>query len=444
MSKTLATDHPMRTIVHVPAILVAAALCGAQSPAVPSAPPAGTAIAALQEAVRRGTAGAEAAFWARVERDGAPLVEPIPGDTIDVLFTFVWHGDSATRNVALVNTAVASYEPAQALLERVSGTDVWYRSYPARADARFSYELSVNDNLVPFDQVTDWGARSATFHRDPFNARVFESGFGRGQSVAEGPRAPREEWIAERPGVAKGRVERTTVASKLLGTTRDVWIYTPPGYDTLARNAGGLPLLLTFDGGEYVRSVPGPTILDNLIAAHRIAPMVAVFVASADEQRDAELGANERYVEFLATELVPWVRSKYRIASSPAGNVVAGSSLGGLAAAFVAWRHPELFGNVLSQSGAFMFGAPGDPTPERLTREIGASPRRDVKLYLEAGIYETGRLANGVDLLTANRHLRDVLRAKGYRVTYDEFAGGHSDLNWRTGYAKGLLALVGR
>jgi len=37
-----------------------------------------------------------------------------------------------------------------------------------------------------------------------------------------------------------------------------------------------------------------------------------------------------------------------------------------------------------------------------------------------------------------------VLRAKGYRVTYDEFAGGHSDLNWRTGYAKGLLALVGR
>jgi enterochelin esterase family protein len=272
---------------------------------------------------------------------------------------------------------------------------------------------------------------------------VFESGFGRGQSVAEGPRAPREEWIAARPGVAKGHVEQTTVASKLLGTTRDVWVYTPPGYDTLARS-GGLPLLLTFDGGEYVRSVPGPTILDNLIAARRIAPMVAVFVASADDQRDAELGANERYVEFLATELVPWIRSKYHITSSPAGNVVAGSSLGGLAAAFVAYKHPELFGNVLSQSGAFMFGAPGESTPERLKRDIEAAPRRDVRFYLEAGIYEVGRTENGVDLLTSNRHLRDALRAKGYRVTYDEFAGGHSDLNWRTGYAKGLLALVGR
>ena len=91
-----------------------------------------------------------------------------------------------------------------------------------------------------------------------------------------------------------------------------------------------------------------------------------------------------------------------------------------------------------------MFGAPGDNAPERLTREIAAAPRSDVKFYLEAGIYEVGRFENGVDLLTSNRHLRDALRAKGYRVTYDEYAGGHSDLNWRTGYAKGLLALVGR
>lgn len=443
MTKITSADIVMRAFLLTSAILLAAAIAGAQRSPTPP-PPASTIIAALHDAVSKRAEGAEAKFWARVQHDGAPLVESIPGDTANLLFTFVWHGDSATHNVALVNTAVASYEPAQALLTRLPGTDVWYRSYAARADARFSYELSVNDNLVSFDRVTDWGERSATFHRDPFNARVFESGFGRGQSVAEGPRAPREEWIAARPDVAKGRVEQTTVASKLLGNSRDVWVYTPPGYDTLARAPGGLPLLLTFDGGEYVRSVPGPTILDNLIAAKRIAPMVAVFVASADDQRDAELGANEKYVEFLATELVPWIRSKYRIAASPAGNVVAGSSLGGLAAAFVAYRHPELFGNVLSQSGAFMLGAGEDPRPERLKREIDATPRRDVRFYLEAGIYEVGRLENGVDLLTSNRHLRDVLRGKGYRVTYDEFAGGHSDLNWRTGYAKGLLALVGR
>ena len=339
-----------------------------------------------------------------------------------------------------MNTAVASYEPAQALLTRIGGTDVWYRSYQARNDARFSYELSVNDNLVPFDQVTDWGARSATFHRDPFNKRVHESGFGREVSVAEGPRAPRDEWSDTRAGVATGRVEQMTVKSELLGTTRDVWVYTPAGYDTLARK-GGLPLLLTFDGGEYVKSIHVPTILDNLVAAKRIAPMVAVFVGSAEEQRDVELNQNERYARFLASELLPSIRARYAIASSPARNVVAGSSMGGLAAAFVANRHPELFGNVLSQSGAYMFGAPGEQAGERMKHEIEASPKRDVAYYLEAGIYENDRLENGVDLLSSNRHLHDALMAKGYRVTYGEFAGGHSDLNWRSGFSKGLIAL---
>ena len=437
----------MRALVSISTLLLATAAGGVQPPPSVVSPT----ISSLQDAVRKHTPGAEAHFWERVKRDGAPLVEPIPGDSANVLFTFVWHGDSATHNVALVNAAVASYTPGEALLARIPGTDVWYRSYPGRAGSRFSYELSVNDNLVPFDQVSDWGARSATFHQDPFNARVFASGFGRGQSIAEGPRAPREEWIDVRPGVAKGRVEQTTITSKLLGTTRDVWVYTPPGwvytppgYDTLARRGEGLPLLLTFDGGAYVRSVPVPTILDNLVAARRITPMVAVFVGSPDNQRDVELNQNDRYADFLATELVPWVRSKYRIASSPRGNVVAGSSMGGLAAAFVATRHPELFGNVLSQSGAFMFGAPGEQTGERMTHEIEAAPKRDIAFYLEAGIYEVGRLENGVDLLTSNQHLRDALKAKGYRVTYDEFAGGHSDLNWRSGFSKGLIALVGK
>lgn len=431
----------MRTLLCTSVLLLGAASTFAQ----PAPAPVSPAISALRDAVGKNTPGAESQFWARVQRDGAPLVEPIPGDSASILVTFLWRGDSATKNVALVNTAVASYEPAEALLARIPGTDVWYRSYPARADARFVYELSVNDNLIPFDQVTDWRARTATFRRDPFNARVFEAAiFGRGQSYVEGPRAPREEWIAERPGVAKGRLEKTTFESKLLGTTRDVWVYTPPGYDSLSRRGDGLPLLLTFDGGEYVSSIPVPTILDNMIAARRIAPMIGVFVASAEGQRDAELGSNERYVEFLATELLPRIREKYRIAASPRGNVVAGSSLGGLAAAFVAYRHPELFGNVLSQSGAFIYGAPGGAASEALTREIEAAPRRDVAFYLEAGIYEQTRSENGVDLLASNRHLRDVLRSKGYRLTYDEFAGGHSDLNWRSGLARGMLALVGR
>lgn len=47
----------------------------------------------------------------------------------------------------------------------------------------------------------------------------------------------------------------------------------------------------------------------------------------------------------------------------------------------------------------------------------------------------------GVTLCT--RTLRDALRAKGYEVHFQEFAGGHDYLSWRGALADGLIALLG-
>ncbi|HVC81693.1 MAG TPA: alpha/beta hydrolase-fold protein, partial [Chloroflexota bacterium] len=58
-------------------------------------------------------------------------------------------------------------------------------------------------------------------------------------------------------------------------------------------------------------------------------------------------------VTFLAEELLPWLRHRYQVVVDPARTIVGGSSLGGLASAYVALERPDLFGAVLAQSGSF-------------------------------------------------------------------------------------------
>lgn len=98
--------------------------------------------------------------------------------------------------------------------------------------------------------------------------------------------------------------------------------------------------------------------------------------------------------------------------------------------------HPEVFGNVLSQSGAYQY-RPDDP--ERLIRRFATRARLPLRFYLEAGLLEVNETPS---LLHENRHLRDVLEAKGYEVIYSEFNGRHDHIDWRGSLSSGLMALL--
>jgi len=46
-------------------------------------------------------------------------------------------------------------------------------------------------------------------------------------------------------------------------------------------------------------------------------------------------------------------------------------------------------------------------------------------------------------MVVVNRHVRNILRLKGYQVHYAEFSGGHDYICWRGTLADGLIALIG-
>jgi hypothetical protein len=48
-----------------------------------------------------------------------------------------------------------------------------------------------------------------------------------------------------------------------------------------------------------------------------------------------------------------------------------------------------------------------------------------------------------IDQPLQHERLRDVLEAKGYRVTYEEINGFSDPLNWRSTLPNGLMALAG-
>jgi enterochelin esterase family protein len=221
-----------------------------------------------------------------------------------------------------------------------------------------------------------------------------------------------------------------TVVSATTGNEHTAWVYVPPGF----RASTGYPLIVVMDGREFTTVIPGPAILDTLIARGRLRPLVAVFVDTSFA-RSAQLSCSRPFSDLLATELVPWMRATYGAGANARETAVGGSSLGGLAAACAAIAHPDVFGNVLSQSGSYWWTS--DTETEWLTRQVRLAPALPLRVFLEVGAMEIP------DQLETNRRFRDALRANGATLDYRQFNGNHHYLPWRAGFADGLVALFG-
>ncbi len=415
----------------------------------------------LDAAVRRKGPAAARGFWARIERQGTPLIEKRRGARRDYWVTFLWRGNRGLRSVGL-RSALAGFVAAESELTRLPRTNVWYRTYPVRDDFRDRYQFAVNEPLRPARDPAEDARREKRWRTDPLNPKAIHYAldpklrkdlprdFRSVRSLVELPRAPRHSELSPRPDVVPGRLEEHLFRSRILKDERKVWVHIPAGVEP---SRSDLRVAVFFDGFVYAHVLPGPTILDNLVASRRIAPVLSVFLGWSTHGRSPELCLpSAAFGRFLVEELLPWVERTQKIRLRPERTMLVGASCGGLSALHWAAEYPEHFRLVLSQSGAFQspdFGqfpigtGPGEE-PGRLIRTMTSRPHRPLRVWMEAGSLEGNYvLPGGVTLLAANRHMRDVLDLKGFQVMYREFNGGHNPECWREGLVDGLVGPLG-
>jgi enterochelin esterase family protein len=397
-------------------------------------------LSALRDALVSGVTGAESQFWSAVEAAGTPIVEPTEDHPGEARVTFLWKGTSGTQSVRLISGPQIVDRFKNLGFRRLADSDVWFLTLHVPRGWRVGYKLVENAEQRGYPEGWAWMAAAISDPRSRLHSEQ-DAAAQESYSIFETPEAPPEPWLHRHAGVAAGAVTTRRLASARLGAEQTVDVYVPVGYGMAGERSVGTAYL--FDGGDYLRDMRIADVLDNLIGEHRIAPLVAVLVRnSPGAARNRELSCDPSFTEFLAAELVPWVRRNYSVSVDPRRTVVGGYSLGGLEAAYAASVHPELFGAVLSQSGSFWWRpaspeAPSLSEPWMATQYAAAGPRQ-ARFFLSVGRYEPG-LQGG---LISSQRMRDALRARGYKLKYEEVEGEHDPINWRLTLPDGLMFLA--
>jgi enterochelin esterase-like enzyme len=253
-------------------------------------------------------------------------------------------------------------------------------------------------------------------------------GMGRMASGIEIPFAG-GEYYAEKD-VPHGDIRIKKYYSPVTKSWRQVYVYTPPGYD--ANISEKYPVLYILHGGgedERGWATQGKTdlIMDNLIAGKKARPMLVVMP-------DANLGAGAFGVDGLkAFEaemkqcIIPFIENNYRVKNTSADRALAGLSMGGINTLYTGVYNTDYF----SYLGVFSSGwivpmqnsiavAQYDFMKQNI-RKINT----DLKLFwLSEGGKEDIAYKNGQIMLAKLEELK-------IHHTYYEYAGGHTWPVWR-------------
>jgi enterochelin esterase family protein len=220
---------------------------------------------------------------------------------------------------------------------------------------------------------------------------------------------------------------------------RNVYVYTPPGYE---RSTASYPVLYLLHGsggseGSWIVDGVANVILDNLIADGKARPMIVVmpfghpepslragFVPSFSRRDMAAFSAD------LTGDVIPLVERTYRADRRADRRAIAGLSMGGNQARQIGLARLDLFHYVATFSGS-MGVASGPVTTETIEQTFS-----DVLLDPDATnarlrLFWTAVGTDETALRAQHQLFNDVLDRHGMRYEYVTIPGGHTWHVWR-------------
>ena len=235
--------------------------------------------------------------------------------------------------------------------------------------------------------------------------------------------------FSETRDVPHGAVSKVRyVASTLGNARREMYVYTPPGYEKGSTN---YPVLyLIHGGGDTALSWPtvgrANDILDNLIAEKKSKPMIIVMpsgwtpsggqVMTSDATKDPFTGE-------MMTDVIPFIEANYRTLSNPENRAISGLSMGGIQTLNIGLHQLGAFRYVAVMSSGWVSDA---DRQSFYRREAAQIPKYNSQLKLfwwGWGQTDIAR-ANGLAVI-------DKFKSEGVKIETLETPGGHEWANWR-------------
>jgi predicted alpha/beta superfamily hydrolase len=194
--------------------------------------------------------------------------------------------------------------------------------------------------------------------------------------------------------------ETFTIESKVLGETRRINVYMPPGY--AESPDARLPVLYMPDGGIAEDFLHVAGLVQVSVGNGTMRPFLLVGIENTERRRDMtgptenaedkkiakRVGGSEPFRKFIREELMPEVKARYRTTGETA---IVGESLAGLFVVETFLLEPDLFDTYIAFDPSLWWN--DHKMLDGAAARLGARPKLAKKLYFASSSEDRGDLS---------------------------------------------------